>query len=365
MAEDVSVRDKQVAAPRRQAGVRWLKRGALLLGLLVLCGGGLLLLPRPLPDAVTAHAQPPLEPFSLYVARRNAQARQEGVRPGNEERVAWWNPLAPDTRAPVVLLYVHGFGASRAEGEATVEPIAQALHATTYYTRLPGHGGDLERHAAARPEQYFALLEEDFHRLRPLGDKFVVIGSSTGGLLAAWLAARHPTQVDAVVLGSPLVEMAAPGAFLLSRRWGLGLVQAMLGEYRDAGWRVDPEKRKQLGYEDFWITRQRMSAIGIVEDVRRQALREAPAADITAPILLFYYYADKEHQDDVCRVSAMRAYVAGANHGSPHPQTRSVAIADGNHILFSRYVRTDKDTIGRELLSFLHAVLQNGNHAGP
>jgi pimeloyl-ACP methyl ester carboxylesterase len=325
--------------------------------LLVLGAGGLLLIPRPLPRAVTAHANPSAEPFSLYVARRHEQARLEAVRPGNEERIVWASGQAKDTRAPVVLFYIHGFGASRAEGEATIEPLAQALHATTYYTRLPGHGGDLERHAAARPAQYFELLEEDFHRLRPLGNKLVLIGSSTGGLLAAWLAARHPEQVDAVVLASPLFEMATPGAFLLSRQLGLPLVLALLGEFRDAGWRYDPEGRKQPGYEDFWITRQRMSAIEIVEDVRRRALREAPAAAITAPILLFYYYADTQHQYDFCSVAAMQSYVARANHGSPQKQTRSVAIADGNHILFSRYVRTDKETIGRELMTFLRTTL--------
>lgn len=313
------------------------------------------MIPRPLSSGVTPHAAPSGEAFSVYVARRQAQSREQGVRPGNDERVAW--ATAPDQRAPLVILYVHGFGASRAEGEATVEPLAQALHATTYYTRLPGHGGDLEHHAAARPEQYFAVVEEDFHRLRPLGEKLVVIGSSTGGLLAAWLAARHPAEVDAVVLGSPLVEMAATGSFLLSRQLGLPLVKLLMGEYRDAGWRTDPEQRKQIGYEDFWITRQRMSAAGIVEDVRRRALREASPGDISAPILLFYYYADERHQDTVCRVSAMRDFVARTNHGRPHPQTRSVAVADGNHILFSRYVRTDKATIGRELLSFTTAVL--------
>lgn len=346
----------RVGSPR-QSRVGWLVRVPLGIGLLLLCASGLLLVPRPLPSRVTPHFEGPSESFVAYVARRREQARAEGVRPGNEERVVWADGQAADSHAPVVLLFVHGFGASRAEGEATLEPVARALHATIYYTRLPGHGGDLERHAAARPEQYFERLEEDFHRLRPLGDKLVIVGSSTGGLLAAWLAARHPEKTDAIVLASPLFAMAAPASFLLSRWLGLPLLQAVMGEFRDAGWTTDPQGRKQPGYEDFWITRQRMSALGIVEDVRRQALREAPAAAITAPVLLYYYYADAAHQDDVCSVPAMKAYVAQTNHGAPRPETRSVAIADGNHILLSRYVRTDKATIERELRAFLRATL--------
>jgi pimeloyl-ACP methyl ester carboxylesterase len=353
----VSVSGAAHPATPRRSGVRWLRRGALALALLGLSAAGLLFIPRPLPSGVTTHAEPPSEPFSAYVARRQAQAQAEGVHPGNEERVVWASGQAPDTRAPVVLLYIHGFGASRGEGEAVVEPLAQALHATTYYTRLPGHGGDLERHAAARPTQYFEVVEEDLHRLRPLGDKLVVLGTSTGGVLAAWLAARHPTAVDAVVLASPLIEMAPKGSFLLSRWLGLPLVQAVIGEFRDTSWKKDPEGRAQPGYNDHWITLQRMSALGIVEDVRRLALRQAPAGDIMAPVLLFYYYADAKHQDTVCTVAAMKSYLAQTHHGAPHPQTRSVAIADGDHILFSRYVRTDKATIDRELLAFAQQVL--------
>lgn len=344
-------------APRRHPLKLWLQRGALGLGVLAICAAALLLVPRPLPSDPTVHAQPDAESFTSYVARRNAQARAEGVRPGNEERLVWADPQAPDRRAPIAILYVHGFGASRAEGEAVVEPLAQALHATTYYTRLPGHGGDLEHHAAARPEQYFAVLEEDFHRLRPLADKLVLIGSSTGGLLTSWLAARHPEQVEALVLASPLFELSAKGSFLLSRRLGLPLVQVLMGEYRDAGWKRDPQGRKQPGYENFWITRQRISTLGLIEDIRRQALREAPPADISAPVLLLYYYADAQHQDEVCSVAAMQSFLAKTHRGAPHPLTRSVAIADGNHILLSRYVRTDKAAIARELQTFLGAVL--------
>lgn len=359
MAQAASAQDLPAGtrAARRHPLLLWLKRAGLGLGGLALCGAGLLLLPRPLPPGPTPHAPPAAESFMSYVDRRKAQAQAEGVRPGNEERLVWASPQVPEQRAPIAILYVHGFGASRAEGEAVVEPLAQALHATVYYTRLPGHGGDLERHAAARPEQYFAVLEEDFHRLRPLANKLILIGSSTGGLLTTWLAARHPEEVDALVLASPLFELSAQGTFLLSRRLGLPLVQAILGEYRDAGWKRDPQGRKQPGYEDFWITRQKMSTVGVVEDIRRQAMREADPADISAPILLLYYYADAQHQDEVCSVAAMQSFIAKTHHGAPHPLTRSVAITDGNHILLSRYVRTDKATISRELQQFLGAVL--------
>lgn len=345
------------ALPSRSAPRSPLGRGLRYLGLLLLLGVALLSLPRPISSVASPHATATEETLSDYVARRIAKSRDEGVRPGNEERLAFPETTPAPTRAKVAILYIHGFGASRAEGEASVEPLAKALGAVTYYTRLPGHGADLEQHAAGQPAQYFERVEEDFHHLRKVADKLLIVGSSTGGLLAAWLAARHPREVDGVVLASPLIEMAPPGSFLLSRWLGMRLIRAVMGEFRDAGWRRDPEGRKGTGYEDYWLTKQRMSALAIVEDVRRQGLREAPPQNISAPILLLYHYADPAHQDTVCSVAAMRSYVDRTRGGTPHPLTRSVAIADGNHILLSQYVRTDKATIGRELLSFAQAVL--------
>ena len=93
--------------------------------------------------------------------------------------------------------------------------------------------------------------------------------------------------------------------------------------------------------------------------MRRSALADDPAPALTAPTLLLYYYADPSHQDNVTDVSAMQRFMARTHGGRPHPLSRSVAIADGNHILMSSYVRTDKDTIRAELTRFLRAALQS------
>ena len=81
------------------------------------------------------------------------------------------------------------------------------------------------------------------------------------------------------------------------------------------------------------------------------------AAAVRAPLALFYYYADPQHEDTVVRVSAMRDFFAKTNGGHPHPLSRQVAIADGNHILLSQYVRTDKKTILEESRRFLQEAL--------
>ena len=322
-------------------------------GVLLVAGGVCLLLPRPLPHPPTDHPAASTEPFAAYLARQLQRSRSEGVLAGNEERLT----QRDSGRAPVVFLYVHGFGTSRAEGEAVVDPLAAELGATVYYTRLPGHGGTMAAHAAARTEEYFARVEEDFHRVRPLGEKLVLIGSSTGGLLCSWLAARHPDEVAALILAGPLLDFADPLSFLLSRRVGMPIIEAVQGKIRDASWHTDPEQRKQPGYEDHWIIHQSFRAMLPIDDLRRIIAVDATAAAVRAPLALVYYYADAQHQDTVVSVPAMRRYFSQTNGGHPHPLSRQVVIADGNHILFSQYVRTDKPKILEELRRFLHEVL--------
>lgn len=331
-----------------------LRRIAAGLGALLLAGALCLIPSRPLPLPPTGHPAESSEPMEAYLARQLQRAASEGVRAGNEERLTRRSP----SRAPVVILYVHGFGASRAEGEVVVDALAAELAATVYYTRLPGHGGSIEAHAAARTEEYFARVEEDFHQVRPLGDKLVLIGSSTGGLLCSWLAGRHPADVAALILASPLFAFADPTATLLSRRVGMPIIEALLGPVRDASWRADPEQRKQPGYEDHWLTRQRFRAMLPLDDLRRTIAVDDTAASVRAPLALLYYYADSQHQDSVVSVSAMRDYFEKTNGGHPHPLSRQVAIADGNHILLSQYVRTDKKTILEESRRFLQEALK-------
>jgi pimeloyl-ACP methyl ester carboxylesterase len=325
-----------------------------------LLAGALCLIPsRPLTRP--PHEHPAVSPvvatarFEEYLEQQLQRSRREGVRPGNEERLTRRGP----ERAPVVILFVHGFGASRAEGEAVVDQLAAELAATVYYTRLPGHGGSLEAQAAARTDEYFARLEEDFHRLRPLGEKLVLIGSSTGALLCVWLAARHPDDVAALILASPLLAYADPLAFLLSRRVGMPIIEALYGPIRDASWPTDPEGRKQSGYEDHWITRQRFRAMLPVDDLRRIIAVDETARAVRAPVELLYYYADPHHQDSVVSVPAMLDFFKKTSGGHPHPLSRQVAIADGNHILLSQYVRTDKQKILEESRQFLQAVLKS------
>jgi len=334
------------ALSRRARLLRFL---ALLLGLPVLALVLVLLPARPLPGPLPGHADAPTQPFDTFFSRQLERARQEGVRPGDEERFI----RRADPQTDLAILYVHGFGASRAEGESVVDVLGEELHANTYFMRLPGHGINMEAHAQTRWEQYLAAVEETFHQTRPLGKYLVLIGSSTGGLLCTWLASRHPNDVSALVLASPLFAFGPKLSFLFSRRAGMPLIEMLYGPIRDASWKNDPEGRALPGYNDHWLIQQRYRALLPIDDLIRTLATEDVFRDVTSPVLLLSYFKDEQHKDNVVDIAAMHDAFARMNAGSPHPLSREVAIADGNHILLSAYVRTDKAKIINEMRSFL------------
>lgn len=338
------------------------RRRWLLLSLVVLLVlAALALVPRPL--SYTPHVQV-VGDVDAWVTAKITESQRLGVRPGDEERLVRRAP----GKTPVSVLYIHGFGASRAEGEAVVDPIAEEIGANTLYIRLPGHGlDDMDAHAAVTFQQYLDASEEDFQAASALGDRVLLVGCSTGGLLATWLAAQHPDAVAGAILASPLYAFADPTArALLDRPLAGPLLPALYGSVRDAGWKTDPEHRKQEGYEGHWTIHQRYAALLNLAALRRYIVTPETLAAVTEPVLMLDYYKDPEHQDTVVSIDAV--HEAYASFGGPrgnNPASGLVDVADGNHILLSAYVRTDKETILGELRAFLRRIGLEPGQAGP
>lgn len=296
------------------------------------------------------------QPVDTWIQGEIDRARADGVRPGNEPRLVRYAP----GKTPTAFLYLHGFGASRAEGEAVLDPLAAEMGANTLYNLLPGHGtDDPDFHARPAPAEYLSSVEQAFAEATQLGERLVIVGSSTGGLLATRLAAEHPDEVAALILASPFYGFADPAARLLDTRLGTVLIPLVQGPDRYAGWSVNPEGRViQPGYDAHWTTHQRTRTLFTLADVRRKLATPEIYAAVRAPALVFYYDADAEHRDGVVDLDALKAAFAQFGGASgPNPHSRLVNIEDGNHILFSEHLRTDKDKINQEIRSFLGEVL--------
>ena len=322
------------------------------IGVVGILAVGVLLRPRPVFD----HTPGPIPRIVDAVAFHEAKVAESlaaGVPASNTERLV----LNRSAGSEVVFLYLHGFSASRGEGELVVDTLTAEWSANTWYARLPGHGGPGEAMGTASADQYFDTVTEAVGLASRLGDKVVVVATSTGATLALWAAATYPEHIDAVIISSPLIEFADPKAgLLLGSAHAEQLTRLVLGETRDLRPR-DEDGNPVEAVNSPWTKRYPSRAVVHLEDVRAHAARSAIYSAVTQPTLMFYYYADDTNQDETIDVAAARGAFAQLNHGAAHPQSKSVAITRGAHVLFSEHIPSDKDTILDESRHFLRAVV--------
>jgi len=195
--------------------------GRLLLGLIVLAVAAWVLLPtEPVDRDIAFDAADLGDDLDAYFAA--AEARFDDIVPGTEKRVIWAD--APGQATPLTLVYLHGFSASAAEVRPLPDLVAERLGANLIYTRLTGHGRDGPAMAEATAGDWIEDTAEALAAARAIGDRVVVIATSTGGTLAA-LAATDPILSEAlagIVLISPNFRVANPSARLLTwpgARW--------------------------------------------------------------------------------------------------------------------------------------------------
>ncbi|MFD1826567.1 MULTISPECIES: alpha/beta hydrolase [Mumia] len=115
------------------------------------------------------------------------------------------HPLALDSGRTGVLL-CHGFTGS----PASMTPWARHLASqgfTVRVPRLPGHGTTWQELNRTRWEDWYADVDRALDDLRSRCDHVAVAGLSMGGALALRLAEQRPSDVDAIVLVNPAVNL--------------------------------------------------------------------------------------------------------------------------------------------------------------
>ncbi len=210
--------------------------------------------------------------------------QESGIRPEVARRIVWAG--RPGARTPVALVYLHGFSASSQEIRPVPDLVAAWRGANLYFARLDGHGLDGESLAAARVSDWARDVTEAVAIGRRIGEKVVVIGTSTGGTLAAQ-AARDPVlgpQIDGVVLISPNFGIKARGAFLLNQPLARYWLPLIAGRERC----TNPVSDK---HREFWTSCYPTVAVLPVAALVAEANRGDYAA-ATQPVLALWSEAD-------------------------------------------------------------------------
>lgn len=266
-----------------------------------------------------------VSPDSLeaYVRGKDAEFP---VKPGNEGEIVWADTVGKTT--PYVLLYLHGFSASRYEGFPITHDFIKEFGVNAYLPRLAAHGLDVpEPLLDMTPVNLYNSAKEALVIAHKLGQKVVIMATSTGCTLALMLAADYPRLVDGLILYSPNIQIKNNFAPLLSGPWGLQIARLFHGgKYYISSDAPDSEDCK------YWYCRYRVEAQVYLQQLLDMRMNRKEFARVHQPVFLGYYYKDEKHQDRTIEVkAALRMF---DELGTPANRKMKVAFPDaGVHVI--------------------------------
>ena len=278
---------------------------------------------------------PALAKLEMYIQSQEAKHK---IKPGNAAEVVWAD-ASQKVQTEYAVVYLHGFSATKEEGNPVHTYLAKALHANLYLARLADHGID-----TIAPMQYFTAdrlwqtAKEAYAIGKKLGKKVILMGTSTGGTLALQMAAAYP-EVNSLVLISPNIAINDSKAGLLNNPWGLQIAQLVVGG----------KERKVDGrlpvYKKYWYTNYRLESVVQLQELLESSMKPELFAQVKQPVLMLYYYKNEQAQDPVVRVDAMLKMFEEL--GTPKALKQKVALPKaGNHVIGSPI--TSKDVAGAE-----------------
>ncbi len=222
------------------------------------------------------------------------------IKPDNQSRIIWANDSAKE-KTPYVLLYLHGFSASWYEGYPANVEFAKHFGMNAYFPRLASHGIVTEDALIdMTPDRLWESAKQALMVARILGEKVIVMSTSTGGTLGLKLAAEFPEMIDGLILYSPNIRINNGAAFMLSKPWGLQIGRKVTGGLH----RVTNENLDSKDCQ-YWDCKYRMEAIVYLQQLVEATMKKETYERVKIPVFLAYYYKDETHQDETVRVDAM------------------------------------------------------------
>jgi len=275
------------------------------------------------------------------------ERKTPNLKPNNEARIIWYDSIPSKT--PYSIVYLHGWSASSKEGDPMHIETAQRYGCNLFLSRLDGHGisgEDLMLDVTANT--ILASAKEAIAIAKQLGDKVIIMATSTGGTLALHLAGGDP-DIAALILYSPNIEIYDSNAKLLSGPWGLQLAKAVKkNNYHEF---EASDNKKQ-----YWTTKYRVEALTQLQALVDNTMNEATFSQVTQPVFSGYFYKNDSIQDKVISVAAVRKMHEKL--GTSNAEKRLVAFAEvDDHVLACDLTSKDLATVRKETNLFLEEIL--------
>lgn len=270
------------------------------------------------------------------------------IKPDNEARIIWNDSIPKKTEYSIV--YLHGWSASKMEGNPIHLETAKKYGCNLYLPRLAGHGlNEKEGMLNLTADEVLDSAKEAIAIAKQLGNKVIIMATSTGGTLALHLAGGD-SDIAGIVLYSPNIEIYDKNAKLLTGPWGLRLAKLVKkSDYHEFD--ANDEKKK------YWTTKYRVEALTHLQALVDNTMVPETFQKVTQPIFLGYYYKNDSIQDNVVSVPAMLKMYEEL--GTEASLKRKIAFPDvDDHVMTSLITSSDLKSVQQETNKFFEEILK-------
>jgi esterase/lipase len=232
----------------------------------------------------------PLEPEitsdldAWLAAEEHVAGMDTPIIPGAEKHIHWFAGRK-GSKSPCSVVYLHGFSATRQEIAPVAAMIADDLQANLFETRLLGHGLSDKALVDVRAEDWLADAAEALAIGAKIGQRIILMGTSTGATLALAMAGQPSFEhVAALILVSPNFAPRDAAAKYLTWPGGPQLAYLVAGTTRS--WTPANELQKR-----YWSTTYPMDAVVEMMRLVKYVRGELPQR-LEQSLLMIYSPAD-------------------------------------------------------------------------
>lgn len=261
-----------------------------------------------------------------------------------------WSSSYKHKKSPLAFVYLHGFGASHREGEPIMTMLSKHFDANVFMSRLEAHGiQDASGYESLTPKKYLKSAKEALEIGKKLGEKVILVSTSTGGMLSLKLASEDK-DIKALVLYSPFIDVIDPKTMqLLNPKGKVTFIKQYGGETF-----VQKRPAEQIPY---WSTHYHVNGYVALLQLLKDTMKKETFQKVTCPVFLGYYYKNEQHQDQVVSVKAMQKMYQLLGTDSKH----KIEIAfpkSGNHVIGCDLRSKDWESVYEATTIFIENNLQ-------
>ena len=279
----------------------------------------------------------------------NKEISNKNIKPNNQAKIIW-SESYKEKKSPIAFVYLHGFGASGREGEPIVSKLSKKYNANVYVSRLKEHGISRENSFKnLTPENYLETAKEALLIGKLIGEKVILVSTSTGGSLSLKLASED-SSIAGLIMYSPFIDLKNPAFKMIVTQEGkAGFIKMNKGSEIIKQTRPEEEAK-------YWSTLYHIDGYEALIKMIIKTMTQETFLKVKIPAFVGYYYKNEEEQDQVVSVSAILKMFDGLG-TSANEKVKKAFPEAGNHVIGCDLRSKDWQSVYNETVAFIDDVI--------